>query len=147
MKSQQSDDIPKYDATEITEVFSALRSFLSLRVQVYSFFGTVSLAILGAAATTHQAALIALAAAGPATAWLVDRSIHKIQSMYLARGTELAGLYASQSDALVNRVDKYYSETSHLKRFSAIWLVIITFLAASIFLHFAMGWPWLAGNS
>ena len=143
--NNDSTTISDYHKMELQEVFNRTSTFTSLRVQIYSFFGTANLGLLGFALTSRLAGLILIAAGIIGLLALVDRQILRYQIIWYSRGLQLEEKYASDKEsALLHQaiVRTGYLQKGVLRRYwlpAAIFAVEVLMAVLSWWL---LGWAW-----
>ena len=146
-----SDDKPavvigEYERLELEEVFNRTRSLVNLRVQIYSFFGTANLTLLGIALGARQAGFLFVAAGLMGLLALVDRAMLHNQAKVAARGLELEQRYATQpAVALLHRLYALRPEHNLTTRLARFWLPLLLFTGEILFALICLvwlGWKW-----
>ena len=138
--------IDEYHKMEIQEIFTSIRTANTLRIQVYSFFGTANLTILGVALSAKHAGLILLAASIIGVLLLVDRQLRRYSYVFLSRGVQLEELYAP--DKVSAFIHKYVAESSYAKanptqRYWLALFVLMIEIVMAILSRYSLDWSWL----
>ena len=137
--------ISEYEKLELEEVFNRTRSLVNLRVQIYSFFGTANLTLLGIALGARQAGFLFVAAGLMGLLVIVDRAMLQHQSKIAVRGLELEQCYAARPDvALLHRL---YTRPEHNLRIrlARLWLPLLLFTGEVLFALLCVSmfnWTW-----
>ncbi|MFN8470063.1 MAG: hypothetical protein U0X20_31200 [Caldilineaceae bacterium] len=136
--------IPDYEKIEIQQIYEQIRASDAMYVQVYSFFGTANVTVLGFGFTFQMAGLILLGASMIGLLALVERIIKKYRYAFYLRGLELEKRFSeTPNEALLQRqVSVYRVSGSRLKRFWLPGMILLIEILIALFLHFILGWKW-----
>lgn len=132
--------IGEYERLELEEVFNRTRSLVNLRVQVYSFFGTANLTLLGIALGARQAGFLLVAAGLMGLLTIVDRAMLQHQAKIAVRGLELEQCYAARPDAAL--LHRPYTRPEHnlRTRLARLWLPLLLLIGEVLFALICIGW-------
>lgn len=135
----------EYEKIEIEQIYDGIKSIENLSVQIYSFFGTANVTILGVALSLQVSGLILVAALMIGLLGLIHRQTKNHAKVYYLRGTQLENKYAKEPDGAllhlyINKVN-YFGQS----RVRQYWIpltifaveVLMAFIAAYI-----LKWPW-----
>lgn len=136
--------IPDYEKIEIQQIYEQIRASDAMYVQVYSFFGTANVTILGFGFTFQMAGLVLLGASMIGLLALIARSITKYRYAFYVRGVELEQRYSqSPNDALLTRQNAVYQISGNRpKRFWLPGTILLVETLIALLLHFVLGWKW-----
>ncbi len=102
-KKQDSIEIDKYHSFEIAEILNRTQGLLTLRIQIFVFFGTANVTILGFAFSTKLASLFFVAASTMLILIMIDIFMTRTEKVLYYRGIQLEQKYAPDSeDTLLN---------------------------------------------
>ena len=140
---KQITQIDDYHKMEIQEIFTSIRTVNTLRIQIYSFFGTANVTILGLAVRDKNTGLILLAASLLVVLVLVDRQLRIYFSGLISRGRQLEALYAPDKESAF--MHKYatqssYSKDSMIQRYWLALFVLIVEIAMAILSTSFLNW-------
>lgn len=135
----------EYEKFEIEEVFDRTKSIDNLRIQIYSFFGTVNITALGLALTRQQAGVFLIAASMIALLALVDRVMRRHQGYFYARGLELEEKFSSEKESAL--LHSYLLRSRHLSqsRIRRYWIALSVFffeIFYAIVCWYFFKWNW-----
>ena len=138
-----STEINNYHQMEIQEIFAGIRLANSLTVQIYSFFGTANLTVLGFALGINSAGLILIAASMLGVLILANRRVRKYREFLLVRGLELEKMYAPDVEhAYFHLFDSRQSSKSRIKNYSLPVFIFSIEIAMAILSWLLLGWRW-----
>lgn len=136
--------IPDYEKIEIQQIYEQIRASDAMYVQVYTFFGTANVTMLGFGFTFKMAGLVLLGAAMIVLLAFVERLIKKYRYAFFVRGLELEQRYSSEPEnaLLGHKISTYQLADTAIRRYWLPGAIVLfeTFLA--LLLHYALGWEW-----
>lgn len=93
--------IDDYHRLEIEEIFTRTREHRNQRAQIYSFFGTAHLVVLGLAFNTQKISLMILAISLPMVLIIIDYGLKRALASVELRGLQLEELYAPDPEIAI----------------------------------------------
>lgn len=102
--NKQPKHIHEYHEIELQEIFVKSRTYISLRVQIFSFIGTAKLTLLGIAFTSQKAILILFSASLMVLLASIDSMLVPVLNVLCARGLQIEKLYSLDKDSLMMSV-------------------------------------------
>jgi hypothetical protein len=135
----------EYEKFEIQEVFDRTKTIDSLRIQIYSFFGTVNITSLGLALTRQQAGIFLIAASMIGLLALIDRVMRKHQAYFYTRGLELEDRFSPEKESAL--LHSYLLKSHHLSqsRLRRYWITLSIFFSQvllAIASWYFLKWNW-----
>ncbi|NOT05045.1 MAG: hypothetical protein HOP27_10655 [Anaerolineales bacterium] len=144
-KSQKIGLMSEYEKMEVREIFERTRTIDNLRIQIYSFFGTVNITFLGLGVSAQHAGVFLIAASTIGLLALIERRMRDHQFQFYARGLELEEKFSPdrKSALLYSYLEKRnYVSQSRLRRY---WLPLSVFtfeILMAVLSWYFLGWNW-----
>jgi len=144
-KSHKPPLMSEYEKHEIEEVFDRTKTIDNLRIQIYSFFGTVNITALGLALSRQQAGILLIAASMIGLLALIDRQMRKYEAYFYTRGLELEEKFSPEKGTAL--LHGFISKSHRLSysRLRKYWITFSVFffeVLLAIVCWYFLKWSW-----